>query len=151
MGTQPPLPKKWAEPLIFGPCLLRPNGCMDQDATWYGGRPGDFLLDGDPASLPKKGAYPPPQFSAHVHSSSSSQVFLKWPKQRRHHEDHHCGQMAGWIKMALGTEVGLDPRQIVLDGEPAPLPKKGPSRPNFRPIFIVTKRLDASRCHLVWR
>ena len=30
MGTQSP---------IFGPCLLRPNGWMDQDATWYGGRP----------------------------------------------------------------------------------------------------------------
>ena len=24
---------------IFGPYLLRPNGCVDQDATWYGGRP----------------------------------------------------------------------------------------------------------------
>jgi len=24
---------------IFGPCLLWPNGCMDQNATWYGGRP----------------------------------------------------------------------------------------------------------------
>jgi len=34
-----PLPKKGAEPPIFGPYLLWPNGCMDQDATWYGGRP----------------------------------------------------------------------------------------------------------------
>jgi len=24
---------------IFGPCLLRPNSSIDQDATWYGGRP----------------------------------------------------------------------------------------------------------------
>jgi len=24
---------------IFGPCLLWPNGCMDEDATWYGSRP----------------------------------------------------------------------------------------------------------------
>jgi len=24
---------------IFGPCLLWPNGWMDQDATWYGGKP----------------------------------------------------------------------------------------------------------------
>jgi len=29
-GTQPP---------IFGPCLLWPNGWIDQDATWYGDRP----------------------------------------------------------------------------------------------------------------
>ena len=29
----PPSPKKVAQPLIFGPCLLWPNGWMDQDAT----------------------------------------------------------------------------------------------------------------------
>jgi len=40
------------------------------------------VLDGDP--LPKKGAEPPSVFSAHV----------------------YCGQTAGWIKMALGMEVG---------------------------------------------
>jgi len=34
MGTQLPSPKKGAEPPIFGPCLLWPNGYMDQDATW---------------------------------------------------------------------------------------------------------------------
>ena len=38
MGTQLPLPKRHS-PSIFGPYLLRPNGCMDQDVTWYGGRP----------------------------------------------------------------------------------------------------------------
>ena len=38
--------------------------------------------------------------------------------------------MAGWINMPLGTEVGLDPSNIVLDGEPAALPKKGQS-PQF--------------------
>ena len=37
-GTQPP-PQERADPLIFGPHLLWPNGCIDQDATWYGGRP----------------------------------------------------------------------------------------------------------------
>jgi len=51
--------------------------------------------------------------------------------------------------MALGMEVGLGPGHIVLDGDPAPLPKKGAELPNFRPIFIVAKRLDASTCHLV--
>ena len=31
----PPLPKKGAEPPpIFGPCLMWPNGWMDQDVTW---------------------------------------------------------------------------------------------------------------------
>ena len=47
--------------------------------------PGDFVLDGDPGPRLKKGAEPPPQFSAHF----------------------YCGQTAGWIKMALGMEIGL--------------------------------------------
>jgi len=38
-GDPAPLPKKGAEPQIFGPCLLWPNGWMDQDGTWHGGRP----------------------------------------------------------------------------------------------------------------
>jgi len=29
-----------------------------------------------------------------------------------------CGQMAGWIKMPLGREVGLSPSNILLDGDP---------------------------------
>ena len=32
-------PKKDTAAPIFGPCLLWPNGWMNQDATWYGGRP----------------------------------------------------------------------------------------------------------------
>jgi len=60
-GDPASLPKKGAEPPIFGPYLLWPNGSMDQDATWYGGRPigldpGHIVLDGDPAPLPTKGA-----------------------------------------------------------------------------------------------
>jgi len=39
-GTQHPSPKRGgASSPIFGPFLLWPNGCMDQDATSYGGRP----------------------------------------------------------------------------------------------------------------
>jgi len=38
-GTQLPFPEKGAGPPIFGPFLLWLNGCMHQDATWYGGRP----------------------------------------------------------------------------------------------------------------
>ena len=59
----PPHPKGHS-PTIFGPYLLRPNGCMDQDVIWYelGLGPGDFVLDGDPAPLPKRGPEPPPNF-----------------------------------------------------------------------------------------
>jgi len=34
----PSFPQKGQSP-ISGPCLLWPNGWMDEDATWYGGRP----------------------------------------------------------------------------------------------------------------
>jgi len=32
----------------------------------------------------------------------------------------HCGQTAGWIKMPLGTQVGLGLGDVVLDGDSAP-------------------------------
>ena len=63
---------------------------------------------GTQLSLPQKGGGVPPQFSAH----------------------DHCGRMAGWIKMALGVEVGLGPGYIVLDWDPAPLPTKGGGAPS---------------------
>ena len=95
--------------------------------------PGDFVLDGDPVPLPKKGsgAPPPAKKSAHV----------------------YCGQTAAGIKAALGVEAGLSPNDFVLDGDPAPSPKKGGGAllSNFRPMSIVAKRPDASGCHLVWR
>jgi len=91
--------------------------------------PGHIVLDGDPLPLPKGGGRAPPQISAHV----------------------YCGQTAGWMKLVLGMEVGLSTGNFVIDGDPALLPKRGGAPlPNFRPISIVAKRLDASRCHLVW-
>jgi len=39
-------------------------------------------------------------------------------------------QLTGWMKMPLGTEVGLDP-DIALDGDPAP--PKGEQPPIFGP------------------
>jgi len=41
-------------------------------------------------------------------------------------------------------EVGLDPGDFVLDGDPA-IPA------NFRPMFTVAKWLDGSRWYLAWR
>jgi len=65
---------------------------------------------------------------------------------------HICyGQMAGWIKMLLGIEIGLDPSDIVLNGDPAPPAQKGGRTPNFRPISIVAKLQDGSRWHLACR
>ena len=52
--------------------------------------------------------------------------------------------------MKLGTQVGLGPGHIVLDGNPAPPPQRAEA-PSFRPICVVAKWLHGSRCHLVWR
>jgi len=86
----------------------------DQTAVWIklvlgmvvGLIPGDFVSDGEPAPLPKKGRSPPPQFSAHL----------------------YCGQTAGCIQMPLGMDVGLSPGDFVLDGDQVPLPKGGRGR-----------------------
>ena len=97
MGTQLPSPKRERSSPTPRP-NFRPMSVVAKSlhATWYGGRPRSKL------ALPKKGAEPP-QLSAHV----------------------YCGQTAGWIKIALGMEVGLGPGHIVLDRDPATLPQKG--------------------------
>jgi len=60
--------------------VLWPKGGMDQDETCHGGRPRPRQLCVRwQSSSPKMGTAP--KFSAHV----------------------YCGQMAGWIKMSIGT------------------------------------------------
>ena len=49
--------------------------------------------------------------------------------------------MGEWINMPLGTEVGLGPGHIVLDGDPAP--PKG-AQPHFRPMSVAAKRSPIS-------
>ena len=108
MGTQLPLPRG-AKPPILGRYLLRPNGCMDQDVTWYGARPRPRRLCvrwGSRSPLPKRRASHP-KVSAHV----------------------YCGQTAGWMKLVLGKDVGLSPGDFVLDGDPVPFPQKGAKPP----------------------
>ena len=55
------LPQKGQQPPIFGPCLLRPNCWMDQDATWYEGRsrPRQHCVRWGPSPPPPKGAQAP--------------------------------------------------------------------------------------------
>jgi len=103
--------------------VLWPNGWTDQDETWHAGRPRPWphCVRWGPSSPSPKGAQKLPQLSAHI----------------------CCSQMAAWIKVSLGREVGLGPGDFVLDGDSAPpSPKGGQSPPNFRPMFIRTKRLD---------
>ena len=115
-GDPAPPPQRGTAP-IFGPYLLWRNGWMDQDATWYGGRPRPkrhCVRWGPSFPSAKKGQSPLP-FSARA----------------------YCGQTAGRIKMAPGMEVGLGPGHILLDGDPATPPqKKGGLPPIFGPCLL---------------
>jgi len=69
---------------------------------------GHIVLGGNPASLPKKAEQQPPNF----------RPCLLWPN--------------GWF-----IKIGLDPGDIVLDGEPGP-PKRGTAAPStFRPMTCL--------------
>jgi len=48
----------------------------------------------------------------------------------------YCGQTVGRIKMKLGKQVVLGPGHNVLDGDPAPAPKKGHRPPIFGPYSL---------------
>jgi len=70
-GDPARLQKRHSHPypgLRFGPCLLWRNGWMDQDATWYGGKPRPMrpCVRRGPSS-PRKGHSSPAPFSAHVY------------------------------------------------------------------------------------
>ena len=116
--------------------------------------PGDFVLDGDPAPLPKRGQSPSPIFSPFLfwpngwmHQDATwyggrpqpKGLYVRWGPSPAHKKEAetpifghvYCGQTAVWIKMALGMEVGLGPVHIVLDGDTAPSPKKGTEPPQF--------------------
>ena len=131
MGTQLPSPKGAQLPQFSAHicCGHMPAWIKMSLGMELGLGQGNFVLDGDHAPPSPKGDGAP-KFSAHV----------------------YCGQTVGWMKLVLGMKVGLSPGDFVLDGDPVPFPKKGRSPlPNFRPISVVAKRLDASRCHLVRR
>jgi len=84
--------------------------------------PGDFVLDRDPAPPPQKKTGHSPQFLTRA----------------------YCAQMAGWIKVPLGTVVGLDQGHILLDGATSfRLPKRGTS-----PQFSVHIYCDQRVAHL---
>ena len=91
--------------------------------TQVGLAPGHIVLTGDPAPPPPNG-HSPPNFLP-------ISVAVKWLHGSKCH---------------LDGGIGLSPGDFVLDGDPAPSIRRGRGPfPNFRPISIVPKRLDASR------
>ena len=58
----------------------------------------------------------------------------------------HCDQTVARIKLKLGTQVGLGPGYIVLDGTHGLPPQRGTATPpHFRPISVAAKWLHGSR------
>ena len=135
--------------------------------------PGDFVLDADPAPPPK--GWSLTQFSAHVYCGQTAAwikmplgtevglgrvayatLCLMWtqlPPEKRAHLPHltqslahvYCGQMAGWMKTPLGTEVDIGAGYIVLDGVPA-LRERVTAPPSFWPMSIVATVAHLSYC-----
>jgi len=111
--------------------VLWPNGWMDQDETWHGGRhrPLPHYVRWGPIS-PKKGTAP-------IFSPS-----LLWPN--------------GWMDQDVTWYGGRSRlRPYCVTWHPAPPPqKKGVGTappPNYRPMSVVAKWLDGSRWHFVGR
>ena len=129
MGIQP-LSQKWRSPPIFGPRLLWPNGCMDQDATGYGGRPRPTrhcVRWGLNSPYPKA-AQPP--------------IFGQYSLRPKGLMDYDTTWYGGRPR----------PRRLCVRWRPScPIKRAHLPLPNFWPRSVVAKRLDGSRCHLVWR
>ena len=100
---------KGAQPPIFGPYLLCPNGWIHQDVTWCGGRPRPrpHCARWGPSS-PKR------------HTASIFGPCRLW-------------QTAICIRIPLGTEVGLSLADTLLDGDPAHTPLTGHTPSIFGP------------------
>ena len=131
---------------------------MDQDETWQAGRPRPWphCVRWRPSSPSKRGRAL--QFLAHIYCGQMvgwikmplgmevglgpgdyvrrepSSLLRKGAEAPNFFAHVYCGQRAGWIKMALGMNVGLSPGDFVLDGDPAPRPKKG--APIFGPCLL---------------
>jgi len=133
--------------------------------------PGDFVLDGDLAPLPKRGRSPLPTFRptsivAKRLGGPRWHLARKWanivldgdptPSRKmglqpppRFSTYFYCGQTVGCIKMPLSMEVSLSPGDFVLDGDSDPSQKR--AEPLILGPCLLCQRLDASRCHLVRR
>jgi len=107
-GDPDPLQKKGRSPQIFGPCLLWPNGWMDEAITCHGGRtqPRRLCVRWGPSPYPNFGLF-------------------------------YCGQTAECIKMPLGIDVGISPVDFVLYGDPVPPPQNSGRSPQiFDPCLL---------------
>jgi len=143
-----PAPPPLKGPPIFGTYLLRPNGCIDQDVTWYGGRPrprrlcvpkkNKFLLQPNgwmdeagtwhggiasaQATLCYMGTQPLPPKGGRAPSPIFG-PFLLWPNDCMH-------QNATWYR------ARPRPRRLCVTWGPRSPPSKGHRSPIFGPYLL---------------
>jgi len=117
-------------PVCLSDCnvgALWPNGWMDQDENWRAGRPRPWphCVRWGTSSPSPKGAQPSPIFGPYLLRLNGC-----------------MDQDATWF--------GGRPRpsRLCVRWGPRSPPQKGAEPPNFRPMFIVAKRLDGSRWRL---
>ena len=118
-GDPAPPPPNGHSPPIFGPYQVRPNGCMDQDVTWYGARPRSRRLCvrwGPPLPLPQKGG------------GEILGPCLLWP-------NGWMDQDGTWTTWCGGRP---QPRGLCVRWGPSPL--------YFRPMFIIVIVISLEHC-----
>ena len=112
--------------------VLWPNGWTDQHETWHTGRPRPWphcVRWGPSPPSPKGG-------------DSASPIFGPYLLRPNGCMDQDATWYGGRPR----------PRRLCVRWGPrSPSPKGGRSPTNFRPMFIVAKRLDGSRWYLAWR
>ena len=172
MGTQVRSPKRGPSPQFSA------HICCGQMARWInmplGGRsqPKRYCVRWGPSSSrppPKKKGAKPPVFSAHVYCGQTAEwitmplgmevglepvhIVLDGDRapQRRGTDSHNFWPNS-WMHQDT-TWCGDRPRPRPHCGRwrPSSSSKKGAQPPNFRPMSVVAKWLDGSRCHLVRR
>ena len=127
MGTQLPQRGGHNSPPLFGPCLLWPNGWMDPDFIWYGGRPR------------------PRRHCARWRPSSSAQGahhnFQPMSAVTKRRDGSRCHLVLRYASMPRLRQHRVRWRP---SAPPLPAPKKeeDTAAPTFRPMSVVAKRLD---------
>jgi len=128
MENQSPSPTRERSPQIFGPCLglLWPNGWMDRDINWYGGRlrPTRHCVRCGPSYPQKKG---------HTYSHPIFGPCLLWPNGRIDEDAARYGSRPRLRPHC--TRRGLSSRER---GTAPP--------PSFRPMSIVATVAHLSYC-----
>jgi len=125
----PPATKGQSHPAAnFRPISVVPNGWIDQDATWYAGRPRPRRLCGRCGHPPQKGAELPIFGPCLLRPNGCVDQDATWYGGRpRPTRTRHCVRWG-----------------------PSSPPLQGHS-PQFSAMSVVAKRLDGLRCHLVLR